>query len=458
MKIALFTDTYFPQVSGVSTSIKLLKDELEKNGHEVTIFTTTDPDAKKDEENIVRILSIPFIFFKDRRMVIGGMYKALKVARQKQFDIVHTHTEFGLGFIGKFVANSLNIPIVHTYHTLYHRYLHYVANGHLLKEEHVKKLLRAYCQTVNGIIAPSNLTKETLEEYEIEKEIRIIPTGVKVPDINNDKKNNDITSEIRSIKEKLGIKKDEIVLLSLSRLSKEKNLDKLVSELPEVLNVNKKVKLVFVGEGPARSDLEKQVKDLNLTNKVSFVGEVENSKVNIYYQMADIYINASTSETQGLTYLESLVNQTPVIAAKNDYLSNIIISKNLGMLFDEEKTLSDCIIEYIELLKNNEVEFNQDEIKDLLYNISDTKFGLSVTKYYEDIIANYTKENSKNTENNSTKKEDKEENNNGILTKIKAPIKKPFTISKKALKVLSTQYTSTLESIEDIFKGFINKL
>jgi len=119
MNIGLFTDTYFPQVSGVATSIKTLKEELEHKGHQVTIFTTTDPNAEEDDPTIIRLTSIPFLSFKDRRIAVSGAYVALRKAKKLNLDIIHTHTEFSVGFTGKYVANQLDIPLVHTYHTMY---------------------------------------------------------------------------------------------------------------------------------------------------------------------------------------------------------------------------------------------------------------------------------------------------------------------------------------------------
>ncbi|HRF51465.1 MAG TPA: glycosyltransferase, partial [Trichococcus flocculiformis] len=107
MRIGMFTDSYFPQVSGVSTSIRTLKEELEAEGHEVIIFTTTDPKADEDEKNIIRLTSIPFLSFKDRRIAVKGMNKALREAKKQKIDIVHTHTEFSLGLTGKFVGYML---------------------------------------------------------------------------------------------------------------------------------------------------------------------------------------------------------------------------------------------------------------------------------------------------------------------------------------------------------------
>ena len=110
MKIGFFTDTYFPQVSGVATSIKTLKQELEKHGHEVYIFTTTDPNADKLEKDVIRMPSVPFISFKDRRVVVRGMWYAYLVAKELELDLIHTHTEFGAGILGKMVAKKLKIP------------------------------------------------------------------------------------------------------------------------------------------------------------------------------------------------------------------------------------------------------------------------------------------------------------------------------------------------------------
>lgn len=385
----MFTDTYFPQVSGVATSIKILADELRKKGHDVTIFTTTDPKVNDSEEDIVRIASIPFMFFTDRRVVIGGMNKAYKIAKEKGFDIVHTHTEFGMGLIGKYVAYRLNVPTVHTYHTMYEKYLHYIANGHIVKKTHVKSLSYYFCQHTAGVIAPGKQMYDTLKEYEIDTTIDIIPTGVTIPTYNSE--NRDI------IRQSLQLKTDDIVLLSLSRLAKEKSLDKLLLALPTILEKYPKAKLVFVGEGPARDELEKLTDSLALQESVIFVGEIPNDQVYQYYQMADIYVNASETETQGLTYLEALVNQLPVIAKKNEYLSGIITHEKLGKLYENVFDLSQCVIDYIPLLMNSQSDETVSMDK-LLYQISSEKFGNDVNIFYDDAIDRY-REHKSNTKN-----------------------------------------------------------
>ncbi|WP_234402603.1 glycosyltransferase [Trichococcus paludicola] len=377
----MFTDSYFPQVSGVSTSIRTLKEELEAEGHEVIIFTTTDPKADESEKNIIRLTSIPFLSFKDRRVAVKGMNKALKEAKRQRIDIVHTHTEFSLGLTGKFVGYMLEIPTVHTYHTMYEKYLHYIAKGKVVKPRAVKIASRYFCNSTMGIIAPSEQMKEKLASYNIYKEIRVIPTGVKIP------------AQIVGIKsrkrEELGISDSELVLLSLSRLSSEKNLDKLVHAFPEVVEACPSAKLVFVGDGPMRHELEMLVSEMNLTPNVIFVGEVRNEDVSEYYQMADIYINASESETQGLTYLESIVNGCPVIAKRNDYLSGLITEDSLGMLFDEDDKIGKTIIAYADFYHSSDVATNQEVWDELMQKISSKAFAEAVLSYYQTSIDIY---------------------------------------------------------------------
>lgn len=387
MKIAMFTDTYFPQVSGVATSIKILVDELEKRGHEVVIFTTSDPDAKgKIEKNIVRIPSIPFLFFTDRRMVISGMNKVYKIAKEKQFDLVHTHTEFGMGLIGKYVAYKLKIPIVHTYHTMYEKYLHYIANGHIVKPKHVQKISKYFCNSVSGIVAPGEKMANILKSYAIETTIQVIPTGVTVPVYNEENK--------IKLREFLGISKDEIVLLSLSRISKEKKIEKIIQAMPEIVSNVPNATLVVVGEGPYRQSLEELTKTLSISDYVKFVGEIPNELVCQYYQMADVYVNASDTETQGLTYLEALVNKLPVIAKKNEYLETIIKDDQLGKLFNQDEDLANTVIQYLSISnKTLSKDYNQ-----LLYNISADKFVEDIVRFYVTVSESY-QQNKTNSEN-----------------------------------------------------------
>ena len=293
MRIGLFTDTYFPQVSGVATSIRTLKTELEKQGHAVFIFTTTDKDVNRYEDwQIIRIPSLPFFAFKDRRLAFRGFTKALEIAKQYQLDIIHTQTEFSLGLLGIWIARELKIPVIHTYHTQYEDYVHYIAKGLLIRPSMVKYLVRGFLHDVDGVICPSEIVRDLLSDYKVKVEKRVIPTGIELAKIYRP----EIGPEnLRDLRLNLWIKEDEKMLLSLSRVSYEKNIQAVLSAFAEVLKVEQKVKLVVAGDGPYLKNLKEQAQELQIEEYVVFTGMIAPSETALYYKAADFFISASTS-------------------------------------------------------------------------------------------------------------------------------------------------------------------
>ena len=379
MRIGLFTDTYFPQVSGVATSIRTLKTELEKLGHTVFIFTTTDKDVNRYEDwQIIRIPSVPFFAFKDRRIAYRGFSTALEIARQYQLDIIHTQTEFSLGLLGVWIAKELRIPVVHTYHTQYEDYVRYIAKGMVIRPSMVKYIVRGFMSDLDGVICPSEIVYDLLMKYKVKVEKRVIPTGIELAKFERP----EITAEnIADLREKLGISNQETMLLSLSRVSYEKNIQAVLAALPAVLEENPDVKLVVAGDGPYLSDLKAQAKRLNITDAVIFTGMIAPSETALYYKAADFFISASTSETQGLTYLESLASGTPIIAHGNPYLDNVINDKMFGTLYYEERDLAGAILEAVIATP----DLDEKSLAAKLYEISAENFGRRVYEFYLDL-------------------------------------------------------------------------
>lgn len=390
MRVGLFTDTYFPQVSGVATSIRTLKEELEKEGHEVYIFTTTDKHVKRFEDpTIIRLPSVPFVSFTDRRVVYRGLISSYKIAKEYHLDIIHTQTEFSLGLLGKMVGKALRIPVVHTYHTQYEDYVSYIANGKIIRPSMVKPLLRGYLKDLDGVICPSRIVLNLLEGYEVTIPKRVISTGIALENyVREDIKKEDVAA----LRKELAISDDETMLLSLSRVSYEKNIQAIIHQLPAVLSENSRIKLVIVGDGPYLQALKELAVSLGVEDHVVFTGMIAHDQVGLYYKACDFFISASTSETQGLTYIESLASGKPIIAHGNPYLDDLITDKMFGTLYYAESELSDAIIDAI----LETPQMNQRLLDEKRYEISAQHFGKSVYTFYLDtLISRHNKETKK---------------------------------------------------------------
>jgi len=380
MNIGFFTDTYFPQVSGVATSICTLRKELENLGHVVYIFTTTDPKADvASEERIIRLPSVPFISFTDRRIVVRGMLDAYLEARNLNLGIIHTHTEFGLGILGKLTAQRLKIPVVHTWHTNYEDYLHYIAKGRVIRQVHVKLMARLLLGRMDAIVCPSENVVKMLRGYGFKLPMRVISTGIDLANFVRE----DVTKEDeRNLRNSFGVGDTDLMLLTLSRLSYEKNIQILVGEMPKIFAKYPSAHFVIVGDGPYRSTLERQARSLNIEEKLHFTGMVPNKQTAFYYHAADYFVNASTSETQGLTYIEALASGTQCVLQGSDYLEKIFDQPTFGRLYYGNAQFVEALSNYVE----EKIPKDEKAWDKKLYEISSKNFGISMYEFYLDMI------------------------------------------------------------------------
>ena len=218
-----------------------------------------------------------------------------------------------------------------------------------------------------------------LSDYKVKVEKRVIPTGIELAKFERPEIKQENLKELRS---KLGIQDDEQMLLSLSRISYEKNIQEVLAAFAEVLKEEDKVKLVVAGDGPYLNDLKEQAQKLEIQDSVVFTGMIAPSETALYYKAADFFISASTSETQGLTYLESLASGTPVIAHGNPYLDNLISDKMFGTLYYGEHDLAGAILEALIATP----DMNEHTLSAKLYEISAENFGKRVHEFYLDAI------------------------------------------------------------------------
>lgn len=348
MRIGIFTDTYPPFINGVSTSVFMLKKALEKKGHEVYVVTlnTENMHYKFDENNtVLRIPGVPIGIYDYR---VSGIYpiRAMNIIRKWKLDVIHSHTEFSMGTFARIISRQFNIPLVHTYHTMYEDYTHYITKGYFDKSSKkiVEYLTLFYCdKTANELIVPTKKTYDLFKQkYEVDKNIYIIPTGIEIERFyveNVDKK------KVNSIKEKLKIKDGSFNIVFVGRLAKEKNVDLLLSAQKEIIKKNKNINLIIIGDGPDMEEYRGTSKKLGIDKNTFFTGKVPWEEVPLYYRIADVFATASTTETQGLTVIEAMAASVAPICIDDESFRNTVIDGLNGRIFKTEDEYIKIVLE-----------------------------------------------------------------------------------------------------------------
>ena len=349
MRIGIFTETYKPYVSGVVTSIIMLKKSLEQLGNEVYIVTINQNGIKYEYDEKEKILRVPGIdskIYDDLKISSIYPIKSLLKIKKWNLDIIHTHTEGTMGTYGRLLAKQFNIPVVHTYHTMYEDYIYLITKGHFDKP--AKKILQYftvfYCdKIVSELIVPTKKTYDLFKKkYQIERQINIIPTGI---DIERFKKDNYDKKDLLLLRKKYNISKNDFVLLLVSRISEEqKNINFLLKQQEKINKHHKDIKLLVVGDGP---DLNKFKQEYKNNKNIIFTGMIPWDEVSKYYQIGNIFVTASKTETQGLTVIEAISSGLPVVCMEDDSFKLAIINEYNGLFFnDEEEYLKNILYLY----------------------------------------------------------------------------------------------------------------
>lgn len=382
MNIGIFTDAYDPQINGVVISTKILKQELEAKGHNVTIITVSDPGAHK-ESGILRLPSIPFFVLPDFR--VGSLYSPRIMRRIKKLnlDIIHTQTEFSLGIFGRICAKRLSIPIVHTYHTMYEDYSHYFSFKVMDKyAKHAsRRFSRLMCRTVDNVIVPTEKVASALETYGLKKDLNIIPTGVDLKPFAASGYNESEREKARVL---CNIENHNKVLLFVGRLAKEKSIDTIIKSLPEIIKVHHDLVFLVVGDGPEMNYLKELAEQLNVSKNVRFVGKQPWQDIGVFYQLADVFVSASTSETQGLTYIEAMAAHKAVVAKYDTNLDDVVLDGKTGRFFYNDDELAGIVID---LMTNEHLRYSLSKNGfNSVQDLSSVHFGNAVESLYFETV------------------------------------------------------------------------
>ncbi len=324
MKIAFFTDTYWPQINGISENIDTVKKGLERLGHEVYIVAPKSSGYQDTDPNVFRLSAIKIIKNPEQKVIIPIPEKDLRSLFRHEFDMVHVHTLGTAGFLGWEVAQLRDLPCVVTYHTLLNRYSHYVLKGKLIHPKIAEVGSKIFCNLCDIVIAPTMRVKKELLSYGVTKEVSVIPGGIELERFRK--------SEKGFLREKLDVNDDKKIILYLGRLGKEKNIGFIIQSLENLLKRRSDTCLAIVGDGPERENLKKMVGQLDLTGRVLFVGFIERENVPKVYYDSDIFVFASNTETQGLTVPEAMAGSLPVVVVRDPAFEEIVFEGKTGLV------------------------------------------------------------------------------------------------------------------------------
>ena len=390
MKIALFSDTYPPNLNGVATATETLRNVLISKGHEVIVVTSAINKQRHTtfENGIVRIPGMTLKHIYNYHLARIYSFKTRKIINEFKPDIIHVQTEYTVCILGRFLARKYGIPLVYTYHTLYEDYSYYITGGLKPFDSMMKKVIKFLTQVVSDntteLTTTSFKARDILAKYDIKKYINEIPNGIDFSMF--DKKLID-QNRLEQLRKKYNLE-GKYVLIILGRIAQEKSNDIVISSLNSFLEehpqLREKFRLLVVGDGPARKDLENLSSKLNMNDIITFTKAVPHEDVPYYYYLSNLYVSASTSETQGLTFNEAMACDVIVLARHDKNLEECIIDNKTGFFYTDLNSFKKQLLRIYEM-----DEEKLKSIRKAAYENNVTKYSLDL--YYRRMMNVYNK-------------------------------------------------------------------
>jgi 1,2-diacylglycerol 3-alpha-glucosyltransferase len=325
LRIGLFTDTYAPQVNGVSISLQLVSQGLQRAGHQVTIFAPRFPGYKDDQASVFRVPSLKYLNKPPIYVAVLGTPRTTWSLTRKQFDVLHAHSPLTVGLLAYVTASTKNLPLIYTYHTSITDYTHYikVIGGTGI----IRRAARWFSTTTTNlgdqVVVPSPKFKRLLLEQKVRKPIHTIPNGI---DLDRFKK----TASHGVLHRRLGLEADAPILLSVGRTDPEKRLDFLIDAFTHLADRFPQARLVFAGDGSARRDLEAKAAGTRVQDRIHFLGMVDRADLPGVMHDASLFLSASTTEVHPISVIEAIASGLPIVAVQDEAFEGMILEGENG--------------------------------------------------------------------------------------------------------------------------------
>ena len=343
MKILITSDWYTPAVNGVVTSVKNLRQALEARGHEVRILTLSQTPRSRSEAGVTSLGSVTAgLIYPGARLRTALAGRWVRELGGWGAALVESQCGFSTVFLAPPIADELRVPLVHTYHTVYEDYTHYFSPSVRFGKKAVAVFSRWVASQTDCLIAPTAKVRRLLVDYGVVCPVFVVPSGINLRPFSGEA--DPLHQAV--LRQSLHIPPEQTILVNVGRLAEEKNLAELLRFRAALGDIP--VTLLLVGDGPDRLRLEQTANALGLTAPaVVFAGMVPPSQVADWYRLGDLFVSASTSETQGLTYVEALASGVPALCRADPCLSGVIHSGENGWQYRNEAEFRRCLEHFL---------------------------------------------------------------------------------------------------------------
>ena len=328
MRIGLFTDIYLPSRFGTELATERVRRTLEEMGHKVYVYAPETPGYLDEGRRVLRFRSQRLSSNPASRLAfsflpVGRSYRDVLDLR---LDVAQAQTVGAMGILARRIAQAQGIPLLYAHHSMYPAYAGSQSADAALVPSLVRTYTKWFASRADAILAPTPKVKRLLSDWGVERPVHVLPTGVDRSVFRRS------ASARRRLRRELAIPDDRMVLLTVSRLVREKNLDFLLEAFRRVARSVPDALLLIVGDGPYRGQLQKHAHRLGIGSRTLFAGLVPNEAVDAYYQASDIFVFPSVIESQGLVILEALACGLPVVALKDDAYAQFVRNGATGRL------------------------------------------------------------------------------------------------------------------------------
>ena len=303
MRIALFSEVYWPMVSGVGVTLDRLVRELKRRGHEVRVYSASYalPPGMGDRAEAHRSPSIPLFLYPDVHWAFPRQREITADLALFKPDVVHVATEFAMGLAGIKAAGQLDVPVIASAHTDYQKYARRYGVGFVLRMGWI--YLRWFYNHAERVLVPSRVYERSLNALGVHH------TGLWTRGVDPEEFHPRFRSE--AYRSRFGVRPTDLLVTYIGRLAKEKDVRRLVAAWQALRAVRGNAQLVLVGQGPLEAELRARA-----IPGIHLAGLLTGRDLGEAYASADLFVFPSSTETFGNSLLEAMGSGLPAIGVR----------------------------------------------------------------------------------------------------------------------------------------------